>query len=109
MLRGSGKRVKSCSESQVRFVNISPIANRTQEERLSRSALCCCAVRQTTQQNKQIFRKYNKVKIVIIMSSGFISEAVLEEKRQKRQEEWEKVRKPSDPEQAPEEPQGDPR
>ena len=39
------------------------------------------------------------------MSSGFISENVLEEKRQKRQEEWEKVRKPSDPEKAPEEPQ----
>ena len=89
-------------------MNISPIVNRTQEERLSRSAPCCCAARQTTQQNKQTFLKYIKVKIVI-MSSGFISEAVLEEKRQKRQEEWEKVRKPSDPEQAPEEPQGDPR
>ena len=103
--------MKSCSESQVRFVNISPIANRTQEERLSRSAPCCCVYghsRKTHQQNKQIFLKYNKVEIVI-MSSGFISEAVLEEKRQKRQEEWEKVRKPSDPEQAPEEPQRDPR
>lgn len=31
------------------------------------------------------------------MSSGFISEADAVEIRKKRQEEWEKVRKPSDP------------
>ena len=31
------------------------------------------------------------------MSSGFVSENALEEKRKKRQEEWEKVRKPEDP------------
>lgn len=33
-----------------------------------------------------------------------MSEKVLEEKRRQRQEEWEKVRKPDQPEQAPEEP-----
>ncbi len=38
------------------------------------------------------------------MSSGFVSEKVLEEKRRQRQEEWDKVRKASDPEKAPEEP-----
>jgi hypothetical protein len=32
------------------------------------------------------------------MSSGFISEAELAEKRRIRQEEWEKVRKPGQPE-----------
>lgn len=37
------------------------------------------------------------------MSSGFISESKLEEKRRLRQEEWEKVRKPEDPCEAPEE------
>lgn len=31
------------------------------------------------------------------MSSGFVTESELEEARKKRQEEWEKVRKPSDP------------
>ncbi len=39
------------------------------------------------------------------MSSGFVSEKVLDEKRRQRQEEWEKVRKSSDPREAPEEPQ----
>lgn len=34
---------------------------------------------------------------------SFVSEAELEERRQKRQEEWEKVRKPEDPVDAPEE------
>ncbi|KAJ8281187.1 hypothetical protein GJAV_G00064500 [Gymnothorax javanicus] len=33
----------------------------------------------------------------------FVSESELEEKRKKRQEEWEKVRKPDDPEEVPEE------
>lgn len=37
------------------------------------------------------------------MSSGFISEAEIAERRRLRQEEWEKVRKPEDPEEAPEE------
>ncbi|GLH04806.1 hypothetical protein R5R35_010134 [Gryllus longicercus] len=37
------------------------------------------------------------------MSSGFISEAELAERRRARQEEWDKVRKPDDPEEAPEE------
>ncbi|KAG8237049.1 hypothetical protein J437_LFUL016115 [Ladona fulva] len=37
------------------------------------------------------------------MSSGFISEAELEERRRFRQEEWEKVRKPDEPLEAPEE------
>lgn len=31
------------------------------------------------------------------MSSGFVSSNDLEEERQKRQDEWEKVRKPEDP------------
>ena len=39
------------------------------------------------------------------MSSGFVSEKVLDEKRRQRQEEWEKVRKAEDPKEAPEEPQ----
>ena len=38
------------------------------------------------------------------MSSGFIRETDLEEARKKRQEEWEKVRKADEPEEAPEEP-----
>ncbi|XP_070763613.1 PSME3-interacting protein [Enoplosus armatus] len=37
------------------------------------------------------------------LSRKFVSEAELDEKRKKRQEEWEKVRKPDDPEDAPEE------
>ena len=37
------------------------------------------------------------------MSSGFVSEGALEEARQKRQEEWERVRKPDQPKEAPEE------
>ena len=35
------------------------------------------------------------------MSSGFVSEKVLDEKRRARQEEWEKVRKAEDPKDAP--------
>jgi hypothetical protein len=38
------------------------------------------------------------------MSSGFITEAEAAETRQKRQEEWERVRKPEDPLVRPEEP-----
>lgn len=38
------------------------------------------------------------------MSSGFVSENSLEEARQKRQDEWEKVRKAEDPKDVPEEP-----
>merc|ERR1711993_204676 len=38
------------------------------------------------------------------MSSGFVKEADLEEARKKRQEEWDKVRKPDEPEVVPEEP-----
>ena len=38
------------------------------------------------------------------MSSGFVTETELEEKKRVRQEEWERVRKPEDPETAPEEP-----
>ncbi|KAF7699037.1 hypothetical protein HF521_003779 [Silurus meridionalis] len=37
------------------------------------------------------------------LSRKFVSESELEEKRKKRQEEWEKVRKPEDPEVVPEE------
>jgi len=37
------------------------------------------------------------------MSSGFVTEAEIEEKKLKRQEEWDLVRKPEDPEEAPEE------
>ncbi|XP_071398521.1 PSME3-interacting protein [Centroberyx affinis] len=37
------------------------------------------------------------------LSRKFVSEAELDEKRKKRQEEWDKVRKPDDPEEAPEE------
>ncbi|XP_017296793.1 PSME3-interacting protein isoform X2 [Kryptolebias marmoratus] len=37
------------------------------------------------------------------LSRKFVSEAELDEKRKRRQEEWEKVRKPEDPEEAPEE------
>ncbi|KAF7266440.1 hypothetical protein GWI33_020233 [Rhynchophorus ferrugineus] len=38
------------------------------------------------------------------MSSGFITEAEVAEVRKRRQEEWERVRKPSDPLERPEEP-----
>ena len=38
------------------------------------------------------------------MSSGFVTEAEVEERRKVQQEEWERVRKPNDPEAAPEEP-----
>ena len=38
------------------------------------------------------------------MSSGFVTEAEIEAKKKARQEEWERVRKPNDPEIAPEEP-----
>ncbi|KAF4091605.1 hypothetical protein AMELA_G00038850 [Ameiurus melas] len=47
--------------------------------------------------------------IITVMADGvdlsrkFVSESELEEKRKKRQEEWEKVRKPDDPEEVPEE------
>uniref|UniRef100_A0A3Q3ME93 FAM192A/Fyv6 N-terminal domain-containing protein n=1 Tax=Mastacembelus armatus TaxID=205130 RepID=A0A3Q3ME93_9TELE len=34
----------------------------------------------------------------IDLSRKFVSEAELDERRKKRQEEWEKVRKPDDPE-----------
>uniref|UniRef100_A0AAY5EHS1 FAM192A/Fyv6 N-terminal domain-containing protein n=1 Tax=Electrophorus electricus TaxID=8005 RepID=A0AAY5EHS1_ELEEL len=37
------------------------------------------------------------------LSRKFVSESELEERRKKRQEEWEKVRKPDDPEEVPEE------
>ncbi|KAK5902729.1 hypothetical protein CesoFtcFv8_007960 [Champsocephalus esox] len=37
------------------------------------------------------------------LSRKFVSETELDENRKKRQEEWEKVRKPEDPEEAPEE------
>uniref|UniRef100_A0AAY5L6P3 FAM192A/Fyv6 N-terminal domain-containing protein n=1 Tax=Esox lucius TaxID=8010 RepID=A0AAY5L6P3_ESOLU len=37
------------------------------------------------------------------LSRKFVSEAEIEEKRKLRQEEWEKVRKPEDPEEVPEE------
>ncbi|XP_043981751.1 PSME3-interacting protein isoform X2 [Gambusia affinis] len=37
------------------------------------------------------------------LSRKFVSESELDEKRKKRQEEWEKVRKPDDPEEVPEE------
>ncbi|RCN50560.1 hypothetical protein ANCCAN_03414 [Ancylostoma caninum] len=36
------------------------------------------------------------------MSSGFVSSSELEEEKKKRQEEWERVRKPDDPAVAPE-------
>jgi len=41
------------------------------------------------------------------MSSGFITESEIEQQRQVRQAEWEKVRKPDDPVAAPEEPAPD--
>ena len=37
------------------------------------------------------------------MSSGFVTETELEERKKVRQEEWERVRKPSDPVAVPEE------
>uniref|UniRef100_A0A3Q4MGE3 Proteasome activator subunit 3 interacting protein 1 n=1 Tax=Neolamprologus brichardi TaxID=32507 RepID=A0A3Q4MGE3_NEOBR len=37
------------------------------------------------------------------LSRKFVSEAELDERRKKRQEEWEKIRKPDDPEEVPEE------
>ncbi|XP_053304898.1 PSME3-interacting protein [Spea bombifrons] len=39
----------------------------------------------------------------IVINKKFVTESELEEKRKKRQEEWEKVRKPEDPEECPEE------
>ncbi|KAG8563205.1 hypothetical protein GDO81_015976 [Engystomops pustulosus] len=39
----------------------------------------------------------------LVMNKRFVTESELEEKRKKRQEEWEKVRKPEDPEECPEE------
>ena len=38
------------------------------------------------------------------MSSGFVTESEIQERKKVRQEEWERVRKPDDPEAAPEEP-----
>ena len=38
-----------------------------------------------------------------VMSSGFVTEKEIDERKKARQEEWEKVRKPDDPEVAPEE------
>uniref|UniRef100_A0ACB8E9V2 Uncharacterized protein n=1 Tax=Sphaerodactylus townsendi TaxID=933632 RepID=A0ACB8E9V2_9SAUR len=38
-----------------------------------------------------------------VINKRFVTEAELEERRKKRQEEWEKVRKPEDPEECPEE------
>ena len=77
---------------------------------------CTLVIKRERHINKTInrFKKIRKYKIfqncdIARMASGFISENVLEEKRRQRQEEWEKVRKPEDPEKAPEEPQGDPR
>ncbi|KAM9301456.1 PSME3-interacting protein [Gastrophryne carolinensis] len=39
----------------------------------------------------------------LTMNKRFVTESELEERRKKRQEEWEKVRKPEDPEECPEE------
>ncbi|XP_028264174.1 PSME3-interacting protein isoform X2 [Parambassis ranga] len=39
----------------------------------------------------------------VTLSKKFVSQAELDEKRKKRQEEWEKIRKPDDPEEVPEE------
>ncbi|KAH0619470.1 hypothetical protein JD844_000125 [Phrynosoma platyrhinos] len=39
----------------------------------------------------------------LVINKRFVSEAELEERRKRRQEEWEKVRKPEDPEECPEE------
>ena len=38
------------------------------------------------------------------MASGFVTETEIAERKKVRQEEWERVRKPEDPEAAPEEP-----
>ncbi|KQK73998.1 hypothetical protein AAES_160326 [Amazona aestiva] len=39
----------------------------------------------------------------LVINKRFVSESELEERRKRRQEEWEKVRKPGDPEECPEE------
>ncbi|KAM5263602.1 PSME3-interacting protein [Ctenodactylus gundi] len=39
----------------------------------------------------------------LVMKKRFVSEAELDERRKRRQEEWEKVRKPEDPKECPEE------
>ncbi|XP_069822080.1 PSME3-interacting protein [Dendropsophus ebraccatus] len=39
----------------------------------------------------------------LVINKRFVTESELDEKRKKRQEEWEKVRKPEDPEECPEE------
>uniref|UniRef100_A0A8D0B706 Proteasome activator subunit 3 interacting protein 1 n=1 Tax=Salvator merianae TaxID=96440 RepID=A0A8D0B706_SALMN len=39
----------------------------------------------------------------LVINKRFVTEAELEERRKRRQEEWEKVRKPEDPEECPEE------
>lgn len=46
---------------------------------------------------------FTLILVIGTMSSGFISEAELAEQRRIRQEEWEKVRKPGQPEECPEE------
>ncbi|CAM4542083.1 unnamed protein product [Caretta caretta] len=38
-----------------------------------------------------------------VINKRFVSESELDERRKRRQEEWEKVRKPEDPEECPEE------
>ncbi|RXN18273.1 protein FAM192A isoform X1 [Labeo rohita] len=48
-------------------------------------------------------RKRSAMADGVDLSRKFVSESELDEKRKKRQEEWEKVRKPDDPEEAPEE------
>uniref|UniRef100_A0A4W2BVS1 FAM192A/Fyv6 N-terminal domain-containing protein n=1 Tax=Bos indicus x Bos taurus TaxID=30522 RepID=A0A4W2BVS1_BOBOX len=39
----------------------------------------------------------------LVIKKRFVSEAELDERRKRRQEEWEKVQKPEDPEECPEE------
>uniref|UniRef100_A0A452GXF5 FAM192A/Fyv6 N-terminal domain-containing protein n=1 Tax=Gopherus agassizii TaxID=38772 RepID=A0A452GXF5_9SAUR len=39
----------------------------------------------------------------LVINKRFVSESELDERRKRRQEEWEKVRKPEDPEECPEE------
>nr|KAF6285627.1 hypothetical protein mMyoMyo1_004853 [Myotis myotis] len=39
----------------------------------------------------------------LVIKKRFVTEAELDERRKRRQEEWEKVRKPEDPEECPEE------
>uniref|UniRef100_A0A8D2IZA4 FAM192A/Fyv6 N-terminal domain-containing protein n=1 Tax=Varanus komodoensis TaxID=61221 RepID=A0A8D2IZA4_VARKO len=39
----------------------------------------------------------------LVINKRFVSEVEIEERRKRRQEEWEKVRKPDDPKECPEE------